>query len=508
MGKQNSPLNKASQALRAKLRNKATDGLALDQWLALYLSPVSERVSDLHTRFVALAKDLSTLSTRVELLESQLREAVERTEQSFARAQERVLQVNHEVKELERRDSVRAHQAAVAEQRTASADAVKSLAFRTNVETVGEWLKVASHVEVFVTVLICTRHRPQLLDRAVQSVLRQTHPCFEIVIVDDGDDDHERVINHWADDRIRIHRASLRKGLAAARNFGLSKVKPGVVVYLDDDNTMGASWLAAVANAFAFAPQKNVLYGARILQPAPGAMLGLGNLEMSFEPYDRVRLIRHNYIDANTIAHRWSETFHPRFDEELVTCDDWEFFLRLTAAEEPLALPAVACVYTCDAPGRLSDDSRVAASVAAVHRKHPFFCVVFACSSFPIVSPSTRALAALLHKHGVLLAYAVSTPPDRFIGSSASVFSDLAQAVTSMRPDAIVVEDAQHRPPLDVTGDVPVAAVEGEQSVVGEGLSESFWAQVRLSETLNGDEFLRFTRPLYLYFLKQLRLIH
>ena len=47
-----------------------------------------------------------------------------------------------------------------------------------------------------------------------------------------------------------------------------------------------------------------------------------------------------------------------------------DLFLRLTRTAPPLALPAVACFYTTDAPNRLSHGPTFAADVAAVRAKN------------------------------------------------------------------------------------------------------------------------------------------
>ena len=49
---------------------------------------------------------------------------------------------------------------------------------------------------------------------------------------------------------------------------------------------------------------------------------------------------------------------------------DWDLLLRLTRTTAPLELPAIACFYTTDAPGRLSHGPTYAADFAAVRAKN------------------------------------------------------------------------------------------------------------------------------------------
>jgi hypothetical protein len=69
------------------------------------------------------------------------------------------------------------------------------------------------------------------------------------------------------------------------------------------------------------------------------------------------------------IAHR-AGLPEARFDESLREMGDWDLFLRLTRRAPPLALPAIACFYTTDAPNRLSHGPTFAADVAAVRAKN------------------------------------------------------------------------------------------------------------------------------------------
>lgn len=48
---------------------------------------------------------------------------------------------------------------------------------------------------------------------------------------------------------------------------------------------------------------------------------------------------------------------------------DWDLFLRLTAARDPLVLPAIACYYTTDAPDRLSGGPTTAADQATIRAR-------------------------------------------------------------------------------------------------------------------------------------------
>jgi len=76
-----------------------------------------------------------------------------------------------------------------------------------------------------------------------------------------------------------------------------------------------------------------------------------------------------NIADIGCIAHR-AGLPEARFDESLREMGDWDLFLRLTRDAPPLALPAIACYYTTDAPNRLSSGPTFQADLAAVRSKN------------------------------------------------------------------------------------------------------------------------------------------
>lgn len=89
-----------------------------------------------------------------------------------------------------------------------------------------------------VSVVIPTYNRADSFERAVDSVLAQTHQALDVIIVDDGstDDTAERYERRYgADSRVRYFR-QMNRGVSAARNLGLAAVRGAYVALLDSDD--------------------------------------------------------------------------------------------------------------------------------------------------------------------------------------------------------------------------------------------------------------------------------
>jgi glycosyltransferase involved in cell wall biosynthesis len=87
-----------------------------------------------------------------------------------------------------------------------------------------------------VSVIIPTYNRSKLLRVAVESVLAQTYPAIEIIVVDDGSkDDTAAVIAEYAGHVTYIEQANA--GVSAARNTGFRASSGEYINFLDDDDT-------------------------------------------------------------------------------------------------------------------------------------------------------------------------------------------------------------------------------------------------------------------------------
>jgi hypothetical protein len=316
--------------------------------------------------------------------------------------------------------------------------------------TVMRWLAQA-HFEsdLLISVILPTRNRQPWLARAVASILAQTYPNFELIIIDDASTDATAdYLATLTDPRIRL-RTGPGGSTSAARNTGLQAAGGSIIVLFDDDNLMDPNWLRGVAWGFTRWPETEFLYGARIIEDgaardrvASGAMPAL-----DWQPFDRARLETSNYIDMNVLAHR-AGLPGAQFEPTRKSSIEWELVLRLTARRPPLELPVIACLYSNFAPGRLSDgadyvrDNQLVR--ARVHTTRPMrvlsYNALFPLRSETYIEEEMLALEAA----GAQIAFAsfgqsVSPYPIR-----QPIFSTLEEAVAAQDPDVLVIYWTTH----------------------------------------------------------------
>ena len=88
-----------------------------------------------------------------------------------------------------------------------------------------------------VSVVAPTIRRPQVVGRAIRSILRQTYPAIEVICVIDGPDaETEASLATIADNRLRVIALPAAVGAGGARNRGGSVARGAWIAFLDDDD--------------------------------------------------------------------------------------------------------------------------------------------------------------------------------------------------------------------------------------------------------------------------------
>jgi glycosyltransferase involved in cell wall biosynthesis len=92
-------------------------------------------------------------------------------------------------------------------------------------------------LKTIVSVIIPTRNRPKLVQRAVKSALAQTLQEIEVIVVIDGLDELTRsVLAQINDERLKVIESFTNQGCCAARDLGVSHAVSEWIALLDDDD--------------------------------------------------------------------------------------------------------------------------------------------------------------------------------------------------------------------------------------------------------------------------------
>ncbi|MEJ8635432.1 glycosyltransferase [Streptomyces sp. MS2.AVA.5] len=140
-----------------------------------------------------------------------------------------------------------------------------------------------------VSVVIATRERADQLARALDSLLVQDHPGFEIVVVDNAPvtGATQDLVEHKYADRVRYAREAV-PGLAIAHNRGVAVAEGEVIAFTDDDVVADRQWLSALTAPFAADPGLGCTTGlilpAKLGTPAQILLESHGGFAKGFAP--------------------------------------------------------------------------------------------------------------------------------------------------------------------------------------------------------------------------------
>jgi glycosyltransferase involved in cell wall biosynthesis len=218
-----------------------------------------------------------------------------------------------------------------------------------------------------VSIVMPVYNRARYTPQAIDSVLRQSHVDWELLIVDDGSEDDlaDAIAPYLSDSRIRLLREPHR-GSAAARNAALREVRGAVVAYLDSDNLWAPNFLMRATEALRRDPGVDLVYGV-----LASAHHGLGDHILLFRPFDREALIEANYIDINVMVHRASLVQRlGGFDEALDRLLDWDLLLRYSEARPAQGIPALAARYRVVDSQRITDNAPLWPNQIGIRAKH------------------------------------------------------------------------------------------------------------------------------------------
>jgi len=99
-----------------------------------------------------------------------------------------------------------------------------------------------------VSVIIPSYNKAAYIHEAVSSVLRQTYPSIEVIVIDDGSTDGSWKAVRSFGERIRAERTE-NHGACHARNLGASKARGRYLMFLDADDVLGSEVVSGLVGA-------------------------------------------------------------------------------------------------------------------------------------------------------------------------------------------------------------------------------------------------------------------
>jgi glycosyltransferase involved in cell wall biosynthesis len=241
-----------------------------------------------------------------------------------------------------------------------------------------------------VSVLIPSYNRGYVLGKSIESVLAQTYRPIEVIVVDDGSKDDTRAIIERFGPAIRyIYQENA--GLAAARNTGLAAARGEFIAFQDSDD-IWLPWKLQVQVALLQSiPELALVWTDMTAVNPAGMVVSKSHLKTMYHTYQKIKA--EDYLsnsglvkevcpgsppDVAQASFRYGDIFSPMFMGNLVhpptamlrrkhlcrtggldltfawTCEDYEFFWRVSREGLGALVEAPSMLYRVDAEDQLT----------------------------------------------------------------------------------------------------------------------------------------------------------
>lgn len=222
-----------------------------------------------------------------------------------------------------------------------------------------------------VSVITPTYNRAKFLGLAIESVLGQTYPSLEHIVIDDGStDDTGAVIDRYkADARLRFARQS-NSGQAVARNVGLRMARGEFICFLDSDNLWKLDKLERQVRLLDENPRVDIVYGDLDTIDEEGTIDASAKQMKRYSGRITKHLLIDNFVSFNTaMVRRRCFDEMGGLNESVRAGDDYDLWLRFSAKYEFLYVPQNFAQYRVMRDQISSDkEKRFASNKATIER--------------------------------------------------------------------------------------------------------------------------------------------
>jgi len=192
-----------------------------------------------------------------------------------------------------------------------------------------------------VSVIVPCYNQAPYLGEALDSVLAQSYPNWECIVVNDGSTDNsEAVAREYCakDPRIR-YVVKQNGGLSSARNFGIKASRGLYILPLDGDDRISSIYVEKAVEALKGHKDVMVVYGR-------AEFFGTVNKPWEMGPYDFRSLLIQNLFYCTALYRRVDYDKTKGYDESMRDgYEDWDFWIQMLKHGGKVHQLSIVCFY-------------------------------------------------------------------------------------------------------------------------------------------------------------------
>ena len=197
-----------------------------------------------------------------------------------------------------------------------------------------------------ISVIIPAYNAEHTIEETIKSVLKQTFPDFEIIVIDDGSSDRTLdIVREIADPRLKYF-CYKNGGVATARNRGISHATGEFITFLDADDMWTSDKLKLQLEALQKYPEAGVAYSWTYFLHEK-EHLSYADTSSFYEGNVYAELLIKNFLHSgsNPLIRKQAINTIGLFETTLVPCEDWDFYIRLSSIYPFALIPKPQIIY-------------------------------------------------------------------------------------------------------------------------------------------------------------------
>ena len=213
-----------------------------------------------------------------------------------------------------------------------------------------------------VSVIVPTYNRPEMLADCLRSILHQTYPNVEIIVVNDGGVDVKKIIDSLnRQNKITSLEHPANRGMAAARNTGIAVARGKYLAYLDDDDSYLPHHIETLVSFLENNDCKVAYTDAH--RAHIKTINGRDTVQRLDVPYsidfDSNRMLIQNYIPTLCVMHeKKCLDATGSFDEDLTVLEDWDLWIRMSRRYPFAHVKIITCEFVWRTDGKTMSSGR------------------------------------------------------------------------------------------------------------------------------------------------------
>jgi glycosyltransferase involved in cell wall biosynthesis len=194
---------------------------------------------------------------------------------------------------------------------------------------------------LLLSIIVPCYNQAQYLPETLDSVLAQTYPYWECIIVNDGSPDNtEEVATQYCDKDKRFKYIYKENGgLSSARNAGIKSSSGEFILPLDADDLIGEYYLEKAIHRFQHFPDTNLVY-------CKAALFGEQVGEWILPDYNYKALLFENMIFCSAMFRKLDYDKTGGYSENMTHgLEDWDFWISLLHESDVVYKIPEICFY-------------------------------------------------------------------------------------------------------------------------------------------------------------------